>query len=178
MQQEKTLEDSSCEIPNISYIYIASAETAGTVGDPHAARVECPTMVERNFCSSAAPRPEPIRIWFPAALLRHGCIALGNRKAGADFKMFHPTWKYGRPAGVLAVLGQSWPEEFRPPSDVSRHARDRAHVEFRGFRNRSRRKRREEEETHGRPQNANGRGSTPRCASRHDRADGRPIRRF
>src|ERR1700726_4467421 len=121
MQEEKILEDSSCEIPNIPYIYIVSAETAGTVGDLRAARVERPTMVDRNFWSSAAPRPEPIRIWFPAALFRNGSIALGNGKAGTHFKMFHPTWKYGRPARMLVVLGQSWPEEFRPSSDVSRY---------------------------------------------------------
>ena len=35
-----------------------------------------------------------------------------------------------------------------------------------------------EEATQGRSQTANGRGSTARCAGRHDRADRRPICRF
>ena len=105
----------------------------GTVGDTDATGFERTRLVERNLQSSAAPWPKPIRIWLPDALFRNGRIALGNWKAGTHLQMFYPAWKYGRPVRVLALLGQIRPEEFRPASNVSRHARHRTHDGLRGF---------------------------------------------
>src|SRR5580700_2141963 len=87
-------------------------ELVGTDGDKHASGIERPRLVQLNFQPSTAPRPQPIRIRLPPALFRHGRLALGNRKAGTHLKMFYPAWKYGRPARVLALLGQGRAEEM------------------------------------------------------------------